>query len=791
MRISWNLWALLATCCLGICSTALADPGPPKLPAAGVWQPVLATEPSADLIFVSELAGKWYPRRCNAETPSPKNTLADIAGMIHAARAQSGASLVIGGGGLLGVGNTTRYLLSTEDGSRQAARLLKRAGFDVLGLGIWELSVTNKNVMVYLDEVRKQGIESVASNLTCAKDKPELCANLQKQVKVNRGGLNIGVLSVLPEAMEKLVGPDHLYGAKVSERKALVDAAKELRKTVDVLVLLIDQAGPNLNEVLKLSRLYESGGAHIDLVVVTELDSPKGGVTTLSLNTGTLVVGTPGRGTGITRVRVGRNGSAVAVRVTERVPADANLNAELVTIHEKQCEKLGNTVAALPSEGLDRAAVMNVVLSAMREETQSEIAIFAQENIFDDGLPLRVASDVDVGRALPYADRIVRGTISGDELANLIAAVKKKDNGITLVLSGLEEQKDKVLKVNGRTPVAETSYSFVTTDILMTSGLLPEAFSKAETQPVHVRELVLKYMGRKQSPEAIAKPYSLDNRPLWTFLVDMAVEFMSTTVNNPFDPASSQLVYDRNLLNRVNFLTFKGDAQVRARMDLPRHQLLLEARGQYGGLGFAMPDPVTGEVSMAFQRTVDLINFDGMYIYKISPLRSAWIPCPALGAGLETEFSKQDFRSYYHFEPYGTAGLVWLLPKSISIAMGIGAIGEALANKNSPNIQEAGLAQPRFLFSVLIDILRQPIIPKLGEALMGDLSATYYYTDPGNLNTHEFKLSGKLQFTLGYPLFLVTGVDLYVFRNLDNPPGVALDVVAGLKVSFGKRRQAY
>ena len=69
----------------------------------------------------------------------------------------------------------------------------------------------------------------------------------------------------------------------------------------------------------------------------------------------------------------------------------------------------------------------------------------------------------------------------------------------------------------------------------------------------------------------------------------------------------------------------------------------------------------------------------------------------------------------------------------------------------------------------------------LAPLYVAQLSETY----------RKLRGTGKLYIALGRPLYLTVSTELYVYRDLDNPPGAALDLNVGLKVLLSGHRQQF
>lgn len=755
-----------------------------------------------DLIFAADLAGEFYGQRCDETSQHPGVGLGALASTIAAVKKTSPAALVLGGGGLLGPAGAARFLLHSVEGSQVAAELIHSAGIELASPGVQEFELANETLLSYFDALRKAGVVPIASNLLCPNTHPELCRALASQHIVTRAGVRVGVLAVLPEDAPQRVGPGHLHDAKIAPWTQLAGAARKLRKDVDLLVIEADLSSRiGIDEALALVRELDAAGAHADVIHVTRQDDPHGGVLSMRLTGGTLLVGSPARGAGVTRVTVTRKAGQLELQAERVLPptesaADPALLQRLEHERLRMCERWDVALATLPQQGLDRAAVTRLVLDAMRSAARAEIALINKGAIAEQGLPLRHATVYAVGNVLPFKAQVVSILATGKDVSDALEKYAGQGPEQRLRMAGLTA-KDGSLQVNGRALSATAQYRLVTIDFVAAGGnglLSDKLFPTGKRTVVHedLRRLVLESLQRNGMGEAAVAPLHLEQRPLWRALVDIGLDVQNVTVHNP------DATYDRPQLSRQPSLAYKFDATLRGEMDHPSHFVQLTLRTLYGqswlrtGSAADMPMPGTGDPQKWIgQETVDLIN--ALALYSFRGLTGRWprLPTPYVSLGLESEFSQPDTRSYYHFELSGATGLRIALPASISANLGLGVRSELLANRSSDIETERELARARFLVTTTIEMPKRALWPRLGNALLGEFLLTYSFTDPELLRSHELRGIGKLYIELGRPLYLTVGTELYLYRDRDNEPGVALDLNLGLKVVLNAQRQQF
>lgn len=798
---------------LAVPARAQQAPQQPATQQPAALQPAAQqTDHLVDLIFAADLAGEFHGQGCGESIGRPGVGLASLASTIAAIKAKSPATIVMGGGGLLGPGSGARFLLHSVEGSQIAADLIRSAGIDIASPGVQEFELSSETLLGYFDALRRSGAVPLLSNLVCTAAHPELCRALATQHTVTRGGLRIGVLAALPEDAPQRVGPGHLYDAKVAPWGQLTGAAKKLRKDVDLLVIEADLSSRfGLDAALGLARELDAAEAHADVIHVTRQDDPHGGVLSMRLTGGTLLIGSPAGGAGVTRVAVARRsvgdaaspGTQPQLELTaERVlaptkSADAAPLAErLARERKRMCESWDVSVAGMPKEGLDRPAMTRLVLDAMRSAARAEIALINKGAIADQGLPLRHATVYAVGNVLPFKAQVVSVSVSGKELAEALEKYAGQGPELRLRMAGLTGKPGSLL-VNGRALSATAQYRLVTIDFVAAGGnglLSDKLFPAGKRTIVHddLRRLVLESLQQRDTQTAAPAPLKLEQRPLWRALVDIGLDVQNVTVHNP------DATYDRPQLSRQPSLAYKFDATVRGEMDHPSHFVQLTLRTMYGqswlrtgsAADAALP---MGEDAQKWigQETADLINALALYSFRGLTTRWPRLPTPYVSWGLESEFNRPDTRTYYHFEMSGAAGLRIALPASISANLGLGVRSELLADRNTDVETERELARARFLVTTTIEMPKRALWPRLGNALLGEFLLTYSFTDPELLRSHELRGIGKLYIELGRPLYLTVGTELYLYRDRDHEAGVALDLNVGLKVVLNAQRQQF
>jgi 2',3'-cyclic-nucleotide 2'-phosphodiesterase (5'-nucleotidase family) len=769
----------------------------------------------AELIFAGDLFGDLTQAGCSPGTKGPDDhDLATLAAAIADARRDAPGALVLGGPGFLGPAQSAAFLLASESGSREAARLARMSGIEVYVPGVTDFVLSAHGIAAFLDEIQRTGRPAVLSNVACAAEAAALCQRTARQLVLDAGGTQVGVLAVVPENLPRRVAARHIAGLTVLEVASIAPMARALRQQVQLLIVLADLDGESgIRDGIALASTLDAAGGRADLIYVSRLDSPRAGVNSIALSNGTTLIGAPRDGAGVTRVTWtpaggGPGAAPVARRYAPRGPAPAPLVAALAGVRRELCRAWGQPVATLPPGGLDRAALLRVMLDAMRLRARADIALINTGAVLARGLPLFDASPAGLSSVLPFPSQVVRARVSGQALADALGRyVGAIDARARLVTLGLE-RRDGQLLVNGRPLDPTATYRVATIEFVAQGGndLVPrELLSGADSVAPDIRTLVLDTLRDRGTPARIVQPVALERHPLWSAHLDVGLDLQSVTIDNPAT-SSSPKGYDRPQLSRAQTLAFKADGLTRVEMDHIDHLLQLSLRTQYGLTRlYTATMTMGGQQEWVTRETADLINLLLLYTYRGMSARSPRIPTPYASLGLETEFNRPDTRQYHHMELSAAFGArAALLPK-LSAQVGLGLRQELMASTAAADRNERQLARTRFLLTATIELQKRPLVPRLGEALLGEINLTYGFTDPTGVQNHELRGTGKLHVQLWRRLYLTLGADVYLYQArdavldmasgeiayLDNAPGVAVDVTGGLKVLLSGRRQTF
>lgn len=745
-------------------------------------------EDRLDLIFAADLEGWFSPRRCAGPPARMGPGLPALSGAIALARTEEVPSLVLGSG-LLGSGNLARYLLTREDGGQQAADLLADAGIEVLVPGTAEFSLPPAGLDAVLRALAARGRAPLLSNLRCQgpsgpREHEGRCGVLQRSLILSRGGVRVGLLGVVGESLPRRVGPGHVSG-QVQPPAGIAAEIRRLRGATDAVVVVADLEGRgDPGEAVALVQALDAQGAHADVVLATRQDHRSAAVNVVSLSSGALVVGAPAGGAGVAVVSLQRSPEGrlhlSARRVLSGAP-DAGLQARVNRLWGEMCRDWGQEVAQFPEGGLSREGFVVRVLDAMRDAGKAEMAMINAGAIDDRGLPLHAASAAEVNTALPYPARVVLLKLSGKDVSERLGKFASSEPETKarqgLILRGLT-WKDGALQVNGRPLDPVATYRVSTIDFVSAGGddLLSPEMAAGRVLHDDLRALVL-----ARFAAAGAGTLPLQELPLWTSNLDFGLDLQGSTIQN-----EGEARYDRPLLLRKPSVALRIDGTARVQMERPWHLLQLSLRGLYGQTYLA---PVGEGEAPTWQETADLINLLALYSFRGLSPRWSIVPTPYASLGLETEWSRPESRGYHHMEISALTGVRTALLSKLSLVLGAGVRSELLARRT--RAEEADLARPRVLLSGTLELLKRSLWPRLGNALLGEGTLTYNFTDPQLLRSHELRATGKLYVALGRPLYVTLGLDLYLYGDRGRPPGLSLDVTCGLKVLLFARTQVF
>jgi 2',3'-cyclic-nucleotide 2'-phosphodiesterase (5'-nucleotidase family) len=761
----------------------------PLLVLLGALAPRLArAEDRLDLIFAADLEGWFSPRRCAGPPARMGPGLPALSGAIALARTGETPSLVIGSG-LLGSGNLARYLLTRDDGGPQAAALLAGAGIEVLVPGTAEFSMPPAGLDQALRAFAAHGHAPLLSNLRCQgagggtrTGEEGRCGALRRSLLLSRGGVRVGLLGVVGESLPRRVGPGHVPG-QVQPPAGIAAEIRRLRVAVDAVVVVADLEGRgDPGEAVALVQALDAQGAHADMVLATRQDHRSAAVNVVSLSSGALVVGAPAEGAGVAVVSLQRSPEGRLHLSARRVLAgrpDAGLQARIDRLFGEMCRDWGQEVAQIKKGGLTREDFAVRVLDAMRDAGKAEMAMINAGAIDDRGLPLYAASAAEVNAALPYPARVVLLKLPGKDVSERLGKFVSPgpEAGARLFLRGLT-RKDGGLEINGRPLDPAATYRVATIDFITAGGddLLSPEMAAGKVLHDDLRALVLSHFAASG-----AGTLPLQELPLWTSNLDFGLDLQGTTIQN-----GGETRYDRPLLLRKPSVALRIDSTARVQMELPRHLLQLSLRGLYGQTYLA---PAAEGEAPTWQETADLLNLLALYSYRGLSPRWSIVPTPYASLGLETEWTRSESRGYHHMEVSALAGVRTALLSKLSLVLGAGVRSELLARRT--RAEEADLARPRVLLSGTLELLKRSLWPKLGNALLGEGTLTYNFTDPQFLRSHELRATGKLYISLGRPLYVTLGLDLYLYGDRGRPPGLSLDVTCGLKVLLLARTQVF
>lgn len=795
-----------------------AEPAPALLsaPAGGAGEAVL--------LFTSDLDGALVDLSCG-DTRRPA-LLPRIGAAVAQARSAAGASatVVIDAGDALFPSALSSQLLSSETTAQELLRAVSAAGYDALAIGDNTLGAPTSSFTGLLQArgaAAPAGFPVVLSNVECAEGAAECAMSglVANQAIIERGGLRIGIVNVLPEALEGAVPAASLGGATLS---APADAARAritaLRgEGVDLVVLVsnldTDETAPR--ETLELLAALE-GAARPDVVlaasasdVVARMEGPGNAIPILTAAPGVLQ-----------RAALRREGDRWVVAAFEPVAmpeeGDPALTQTVSRWDSEYCARFDRELAGgRLAADLDAAAFAQLVLQALRERADAEISFINRRAISEAGLfPLSgQLSSAEVIRALPNDSELRIATVKGSDLTALAGTILDSPAAYS---AGIE-RRDGTIYINGRTIRPDGRYRVVTTEYVASGGDGIVAADAASFRAVDGEDAgspllsrqVIHWLDTERGTEPYDPASTLDlfRRPLWYYglTIDTSLAFTSIIDPNvPTTDADGNTVYRYNQaqLARQGLLDLRFATEFNGGMTTRGHTWDNILRLRYGRQWLEPTrDSGTDLEDWPDSESVDLIYFQTTYdmdYLRDVVLDGAWYgPSIFIQAQLESEFFHEDAspENPHFLELTGLLGLKlkpidWL---QLSLAFGIRSMVTASDPFPVPGLSlRAEVARYR-----LTPAERLPIyLAFYVDYFVGWPVAVPTVTDVQNVPEEGSALQKltaelRLEIEIYGPLRFLTMFRGFVYDENPGRVAGAVDLTAGLSVAFGGSRQSF
>jgi 2',3'-cyclic-nucleotide 2'-phosphodiesterase (5'-nucleotidase family) len=736
----------------------------------------------------------------------PRIAAAVEAERARAARGGPGAAqpVLLDAGDALFPSPLIRDLAVDPDGARDLVAALRSAGYDALATGNTTLSAPYAAMRGLLSAAVTGDLPLIATNLRCAdaegfadaEEADEACRQglvglTRRSAVIERGGLEVGVFSVLPDDLAERLARGNMAGAELTAPlEATRQTVRELRADgADLVVLLShldrNETAPRMTLEL-LSRLAAADAP--DLVITAGTANL---AIQMSTSLGPVVVAVAEDAVG--RIELERSGgrwraaeAGEATAAAGAASASADLLGRIVSSWQAlYCERQVRQVPGGELSGpMERDDFQHLALRAMREQARADIAVLNAGLVADDGLfPIQgPLTQGHVRRALPYDNELRVATIRGGDLGDV--AERLVESGAA-VLEGIEER-DGGYRINGRDIEIDARYRLVTIDFVAEGGdgiLDPEALELETPRPgaggsVMLADRILSWLGTREGGEEPYDPdarLDLHTRPLWsgTALIDAAISDIqindrSTGYAQP--PLDRQELFD---------LSLSGD--FRGGMSTRDHRWENTLRLRYGRQRLQAE---VGSAEHAWAESDDMIQLRSSYTFdyiRNRLLDGAWYG-PSLFAvyQLESEFAHEGEGDHF-LEMTGLLGvelnpLAWL-----KLAVGAGVRSTVLADDNAPvpGVSFRGEIARRHFFGL-------PSAPIYLSALVD-----YFLLLPDEGPTHKLTLEGRVEVEIYGPLRLSGSLRLFLYEEANGPVATALDTTFGLSMVLTRRTQTF
>lgn len=790
--------------------------------AAFICFPIRAQESSEksdnkvlSILFTSGFRGRFSEVDCKHE---PGADLAQLIGAIEAARKDitahgQMAPVVLNGGNNISPHAFSRYVLSRgAEGGALLAGLMKRVGYDAIAFGNLDFYAHESRVRTFLLGAMKIDLPLLASNLSCKNPQAGFCGLLEKATKrialIERDGVRIAVLSLLPGDLASLVASSKLAGIEIKD--PLITGPSILRELrlqgADVIVVLsyTERAENSPRETLALAQTL----AEADLVITDSFqrEQVSRSVEDIRFHDGASTILGCGQypdllcRADLTLVK--QNGRFRVQRVTHSslrtagYPPEPDSRALLLGEVKAYCREwdrpLGRSFLEKPMAAPEFSQYL---IEIMRNTTQSDLAFINYHLVNPSVFPLTGSlSSHDLFVGLSYRNELFTFDLTGEEILALCGVIRDEieKTGRSLLLSrGLDCGGNPT--VNGRPIDEQSRYKAITITYLAqgmlgyftqyTSRMSPYLLPGTSTAPSlgEVAESFFQsspFTGPLPAPISLAGNFpDLGAKLRWTAEGGSIFNFADTAISN----ASS---YPESQLNRQEFLGLNGEVRGRIAASSRFHWFSFDLRSKYARHSVD---------SSQWEESEDLTVGDAIYTLNLFPgSRRRWyVPNPAVEVKLETEWTRprddlsttevDESRDYHHLEITNTLGGRMSLWPNLDVKLGLGARKELLDARASWVL---GL-------DLGYTLLRTDLFQSLGSLFQLESSASVFFGDMGKTNTMKGDWMNRLYFSLIGSIYFAITHELFVYRASTAKYALASDLTFGLSYRVQTARQTF
>lgn len=775
------------------------------------------------VLFHSDFYGRFRWPGCRRPDPSR----ADYGNLISAVSAMrkkiekdgDPPPVVVSNGNMLGPDALAKWIFGDRPTMvSEAVSLMKKVGYDGVGLGKYDLSATTKGLEAYLEQGHRKGLKFLAANLRCKRKNDVRCRYLgdrgQRYVIVRRGDVKIAIVGVVSSSFLLSIGP--------KRRKGLVmrDHLAELKKTIRtlrqsngvhlVLVLAnVEQLQSSPRNLLLLGRQMREEGA--DLIVGNALYTPSSRrsdyVAKIVSSSSSMVVGTDRFGQHLGHATliiektdggyklVGRDSEQIP---TVKYPPDACDRKVTEKMMMKLCRRLdvrlGEGVVKRPHT---RREFFKYMLEIIRRRTSAELAILPDSLLADTCFPVSGGIRREfIHRAVRFSGRVGVIRAKGSWIKKKLAGYLGSTGG--LVVLGLRK-KGKLYYVNNRVLVDDQHYRVATTWFIAQGGenLVVDKnidFTPANRLP-SLRKMIMDWFennrhrrpGKKHIDEIDLKKdfIPLHEKFLLSSTIDLRLSFADVSILNP------GVYADRPQLARERIMGLAFNATINGKVENHYHSMSGTLTLKYGKTKTWVKNELTGITSGSTAETDDLIAFN--FLYRMTRFHSKfnysrfYYPIPFFEANVETEFTRdleaQNGKVYRYSEVVGIVGPgFWVHPKTF-LKVGFVAKSYKLTIPDEREQETGVYAGVTLDRHALVKVSRHPVY--------WESRLDFYLTDFRDMFRKELIWTNKVSFNLLSYLFLTVAHELYLYDTKENKLNVASNTLIGVQVLYDMRHQTF
>ena len=752
-----------------------------------------------DLIVHAHVEGHLFPHQCTAPARAyPLASALTLATQLEESRGLEPISLSLGDA--IFPGAAGRYLLEQHQESL-LANLQASMHYDLIVPGNQELSPIRPSMLAYFEAATHADLPMSAANLTCdvAGGAQVLCDAVntapgeQPYRIIERGGLEIGLFGLLDPTIDESVFKENLAGTQLTDPAR---RAEELVETLrnehgcDLVIAVMHTSTGGAQAAIDMAARVNG----LDLIITST--SPEARPADLEQNdllghvqmsrTGALVVGAASRGDEAVLMHMtidrGHHGwriraAEATLQELENYPQDSTLRETLDIAHEAFCAEWGQPIDIRSSKTHNRAEFEELVLNAMRFESEAEVALINKHAIMDtDYFDAKSAlTYADLYTLLPFDNELIVARMSGARLREL--ATKS-----LLLTAGISREGGE-LEINGR-PIQDTRmYKIATNDFVAAGGdrlVDPTWFDAPKKHtpswsrgPVRlntlVRRALLEGEGGVEFPD-------LAERFMWNLEGSFTGSYNRVGVTNP-----SPTAYTQSQLSVASTDQLNAEAKLQATADKENHAWASTLLMQYAITRSAQGEDIS---ALDFDESKDLIRLKSLYEYAGFRARRPawWVALPFGEAQAQTEFDIPETRAWRIFELTGISGARFRLTNNLSVKTG--------ANIRRDINDPTGAAS--YGINAGYTLNRLDLMKFFGTPIQIESSLDYFYNDIGKLNTHELRSRSKLYYAFMNKIFFTTSVNLFAYRTAEvGEWGRNLELMFGLNYLWSGAYQTF